>query len=100
MARRGSPAWVVVGVLAGSCALAVVELGLYDVRASRPHNAIVAWATHTTMIHAIRCAEGRPDAFAGFTPAQVEAGFRLYDAHCVGSATAPPASTGPHGRTA
>ncbi len=79
--RQWLLAWVVAGVLAGSCALAVVELGLYDVRATRPHNAIVAWATHTTMINSVRLRAGRTRS-PRITPAQIEAGFLLYDAHC------------------
>jgi mono/diheme cytochrome c family protein len=74
-------AWVVAGAFAGACALAVVELGLYDVRATRPHNAFVAWATHTTMIHSVQLRAGQTPPLQ-ITPAEVQAGLRLYDAHC------------------
>ncbi|HZZ88550.1 MAG TPA: cytochrome c [Caulobacteraceae bacterium] len=76
-------------VLLALAGLVVVETGAFDVRASTPHSPIVAWATHTTMIHAAgRGAAGvRPPA--AFTPADVVAGFRLYDEDCVACHGAP-----------
>jgi mono/diheme cytochrome c family protein len=74
--------------------LAVVELGLYDVRATRPHNAFVAWATHTTMIHSVRSRAGQTPP-PRLTPAEVQAGFRLYAAHCAVCHGAPAVSRAP-----
>jgi len=74
-------AWFAAGAVGGACALAVVGLGLYDVRATRPHNALFAWATHTTMIHSVQLRAGQAASFH-VTADQVEAGFRLYDANC------------------
>jgi mono/diheme cytochrome c family protein len=74
-------AWIIGGVLAGACGLAVVELGLYDVRATQPHDAVIAWAIHTTMIRSVRLRAGEAPSFRT-TPDEVEAGFRLYDADC------------------
>ncbi len=62
--------------------LVVVQLGLFDTRASTPHGPILAWATHTTFVHAAQRAAGRISVPAQFTPAEVEAGFKDYDASC------------------
>jgi mono/diheme cytochrome c family protein len=71
------------GVTAGAVGLAVVEFGLFDTSASTPHSPIIAWATHTTMIHATQNRARDVAVPARFTPQQVLAGFRLYDADCV-----------------
>jgi mono/diheme cytochrome c family protein len=72
---------IAAGVLAGLVGLAIVEFGLFDVRASTPHSAPVAWATHTTMIHAAQ--NGAKDTQPPpIMPAGVAAGFALYDADC------------------
>lgn len=66
----------------GLVGLVVVEAGLFDTRASTPHGPLVAWATHTTMLRwvATHAPAGAP---ARFTTAQVQAGFRDYEAACV-----------------
>ncbi len=74
----GVAAFIVMG-LGG---LAVVETGAFDVRASTPHGPLVSWATHATMIHATQHRAASVQAPAGFTAAQVEAGFREYDVDC------------------
>ena len=76
------------GVAATGAAMAVggllvVETGAFDVRASTPHSAPVAWATHTTMIHAARRAAAAITPPTQFTAAEVQAGLRDYDANCV-----------------
>jgi mono/diheme cytochrome c family protein len=70
-------------VLLGLGGLVVVETGAFDVRASTPHSTVVAWATHTTMIHATDRGAAQIHAPAAFAPAQVTAGFRIYDQDCV-----------------
>lgn len=69
-------------VLGGLGGLVVVETGAFDVRASTPHASIVAWAAHTTMIHAARRGSLLMRAPAGFTAAQTLAGARAYHDDC------------------
>jgi mono/diheme cytochrome c family protein len=82
----GAVALVVAIVIGGVVA---VETGSYDVRASTPHLAPVAWAAHTTMIRAAQrdSATVRPPPM--LTPAQTLDGARLYDQDCVGCHGAP-----------
>ena len=70
-------------VLLGVGALGVVGLGAFDVRASSPHSPLVAWAAHTTMIHAAEHGAASIHPPPAFTPAEVVAGFRDYDEDCV-----------------
>ncbi len=70
-------------VLMGLGGLVVVATGAFDIRASTPHGPLIAWATHTTMIHATQRRAKSVSAPASFTAAQVEAGFREYDVDCV-----------------
>ena len=70
-------------VAIGLGGLLVVETGAFDVRASTPHSAPVAWATHTTMIHAARHGAADIHTPPRFTAAEVQAGLRDYDANCV-----------------
>jgi mono/diheme cytochrome c family protein len=62
--------------------LVVVETGAFDVRASTPHSPIVAWAAHTTMIHATAHGAANVTPPRSFTPLEVVAGFRFYDEDC------------------
>jgi mono/diheme cytochrome c family protein len=74
--------WIAGLVTVGLVGLAVVETGAYDVAASTPHSALVAWAVHTTMIHSVQLrspAHPAPQSNAE----RVEAGFRQYDSDCV-----------------
>lgn len=71
------------GVIAGLCALAVVEFGLYDVAASQQHNRIVSWALHKTFKRSVRLRAGSPEAEPVFSSEQVVAGFRQYQADCM-----------------
>ena len=73
---------VAAGALTASGGLTIVYGGLFDARASTPHGPIVAWATHTTMIHYIRRAAAPLPPSSAFTPAQTLAGFRAYEADC------------------
>jgi mono/diheme cytochrome c family protein len=82
----GGAAVLALGAIGG---LVVVETGLFDVRASAPHSAPVAWATHTTMIHAEHRFAAALTPSATLTAAQTLAGFRLYDSDCVGCHGAP-----------
>jgi mono/diheme cytochrome c family protein len=70
-------------------ALVVVETGAFDVAASTPHHPLVAWATHATMIHAVRRLSPAPRPAPPPDPERLAAGFRLYDAHCVSCHGAP-----------
>jgi mono/diheme cytochrome c family protein len=77
------------GLSAALAALLVVETGLFDARASTPHDPLTAWATHTTMIHSVERGSAKITAPTAFTPAQTQAGFRIYDAECVACHGAP-----------
>ena len=87
MSRRRLAAFiagvVATGAAIGVGGLLVVETGAFDVRASTPHSAPVAWATHTTMIHAARRGAADIHAPIRFTAAEVQAGLRVYEANCV-----------------
>jgi len=81
------PAWfiggfVAAGVFAALGGLVIVYAGLFDARASTPHDPLTAWAIHTTMIHYMRRASALLPAAPVFTPAQTLAGFRAYEADC------------------
>lgn len=80
---------IAAGLLAGLTGLAVVEFGLFDARASTPHDPFTAWATHTTMIHAAKKGASQIAALPPITPDQVRAGFVLYDADCASCHGAP-----------
>ena len=67
----------------GAGGLLVIETGAFDVRASTPHSAPVAWATHTTMIHAARRGAAAVAPPTRFTAAEVQAGLRDYNTNCV-----------------
>jgi mono/diheme cytochrome c family protein len=77
------------GVIGAVAALAVIELGLYDVMASHPHTAPAWWATTTTMERAVTRQARSIRAPARFGVADADAGFRLYEANCVGCHGAP-----------
>lgn len=62
--------------------LAIVNFGLFDARASTPHSPWFAWATHSTMINRSKREAGKAAAPARFTPAEMRAGFVLYDHDC------------------
>jgi mono/diheme cytochrome c family protein len=66
----------------GAGALAVVEFGLFDTTAATPHGPIIGWAMHATMMNSTRFRARQIKAPEAFNPAEVRAGFALYDAHC------------------
>ncbi len=70
------------GLLAGLCALAVVEFGLYDIAASQPHNKIVSWALHKTFKRSVKLRAGG-EFVPSFTQERVISGFRQYQADCM-----------------
>jgi len=74
--------FVAAGVVGGLAGLLVVYAGLFDARASTPHDPLTAWATHTTMVHYMRRASPASAPSPTFTPAQTLAGFRAYEADC------------------
>lgn len=73
----------VCGVLMALAGLAVIETGSFDARASTPHARLVAWATHTTMIHSMQRGAAKVQPPPAFTPEETEAGFRLYERDCL-----------------
>jgi mono/diheme cytochrome c family protein len=72
---------MVAAAVALAAAAAVVELGLYDVRATTPHDPAVAWTIHSAMIHSVRLRAGH-SSFGPVDPEEAAEGFRLYDDHC------------------
>lgn len=74
--------WILGLATVGFVALAVVEAGVYDTRASTPHPPLVAWALHTTFIHSVRLRSPDRGRVLRFSDAQARAGFQLYDANC------------------
>lgn len=68
-------AFAVVGLL-------IVQLGLFDARASTPHSVWFAWATHTTMINRSKRGAAKLTPPPHFTADEVMAGFLLYDRDC------------------
>ena len=84
--RRAVPYLIGAFAVLAACgigALAMVELGLFDVRASTPHSPLVAWATHTTMIHAVHDGAATLPPPSPFSAAEARAGFAIYDRDCV-----------------
>ena len=67
-------------VFGGLGALVVVEGGLYDVAASTPDPPAEAVAVHMAMIRSVQRQAASIKAPLHFTPAQIEAGLRDYDA--------------------
>ncbi|HLG87353.1 MAG TPA: cytochrome c [Alphaproteobacteria bacterium] len=74
--------WVAGLATVGLVGLAVVQIGAYDVAASTPHSALVAWAVHTTMIHSVQL-RSSPHPAPQSDAERVAEGFREYDSDCV-----------------
>lgn len=72
-----------VGTVAGILGLATVLFGLYDTTASSAHTRVVAWALHHTFTKSVERRSAGIVAPPAFTPTQVAAGFRQYEADCV-----------------
>lgn len=70
-------------------ALVVIELGTFDVAASSPHSRLVYWVVHTTMRRSVERAAAEIAAPPQFSAQQAEAGFALYEAHCLACHGAP-----------
>lgn len=76
-------AGVVLGLAAvGASGLSVIEFGLFDATATKSHAPLVAWATHSAMIHSVRVRAAGIIPPARFTGAEVLAGFADYDSKC------------------
>ncbi len=62
--------------------LAIVETGAFDTAATTPHSALVAWATHTTMIRSVKI---RSAAYIAppLAPQDIQTGLGLYETNCV-----------------
>ncbi len=67
---------------AGAFGLAVVELGAFNASASKPHEPLVYWSTHETMIRSVEQRAAGIAAPARFTAAQVQAGLATYQERC------------------
>jgi len=76
----GCAASLAVGLAIG---LSVIELGAFDVAASSPHSRLVYWATRTTMVRAVRWQARAITPPARLGAADADAGFALYETHCV-----------------
>jgi mono/diheme cytochrome c family protein len=70
-------------VLIGAATLALVMGGGFDATASNGYPQAVSWAIHQTMVDSVRVRASAIAPPARFSQAQVLAGFRTYDAHCV-----------------
>ena len=73
---------VAAGLIAAIGALAVVELGLYDIAAAQPHNRIVSWALHKTFQRSVAL-RARNVPVPAFTQARIISGFKQYQADCM-----------------
>ncbi len=74
---------VTAGALAGLFALAVVEFGLYNTTATKPHYRLVSWAAHKTFKRSTRLRARSIEPPPSFTQAQVISGFKQYQADCM-----------------
>lgn len=74
--------WIAGLATVGLFLLAVIGLGGFDTTAITPHPPLIAWATHLTMIRSTRTRAADVHPPRGFTPDQLYAGFRTYDAEC------------------
>jgi mono/diheme cytochrome c family protein len=77
-------------LLAGLTLLAAVGAGIglylfeggYDVAAAQHDGQAFTWVVHGVMIHSVKARAAKTPAPAAFTPAQVQAGFEIYDRDC------------------
>jgi mono/diheme cytochrome c family protein len=76
-------AWLAGAVLLGAATLAVIEGGLFDATASKPHYPLVGWATHAAFISSVKARAGDIQAPTHFSRAESLAGFRQYEGDCV-----------------
>ena len=75
-ARDWALAWIAGLVIAAAMAAGVMQTGAYDVSATTPHNPIVAWVLHNTMIHSVEARADGPatdQVFRGADPARTGA---------------------------
>jgi len=80
--------WLLGGVvltlaMLGAGSLMVVGEGLFDARASTPHDFVTAWATHTTMVNFMKRTAHDVHPPAAFTAAETVAGLHLYEQQCM-----------------
>src|SRR5215212_7004380 len=78
---------IFLGLLAGVAILAigaviVVESGVYDAGAQKPHGVFVSRIMHETYVRSAKLRARSVKAPASFTRSQVEAGLQEYQAHC------------------
>lgn len=70
-----------VGVIGAAVAM-YLFLGGFDAAADAPWPQAAGWGIHQTMVHSAKLRARDLEPPSPITPAQVQAGFRLYDAHC------------------
>jgi mono/diheme cytochrome c family protein len=75
-------AWAAGIATTGVVALLIIYSGAFDATATKPHEPIVAWATHTAFTNSVRLRARAVEAPDRFTRDQVVAGFVDYDQHC------------------
>jgi mono/diheme cytochrome c family protein len=75
--------WILGLVTVAVGALVYIQTGWFNATAFDPHDPIMAWGTHYTMIRSVQLRAHAISAPARFTPAQVQAGFQAYDSECV-----------------
>jgi len=68
--------------LIGALVAAALFFGGFDTAADYPWPQPISWAIHRTMTNSVKVRARAVAAPERFTPAEVEAGFRLYDSHC------------------
>lgn len=87
--------WAAGMATTGLVALGVIYSGAFDATATKPHESVVAWATHTAFKQSVklRAASIRPPM--GFTRAQIISGLADYDRNCSACHGAPGIGRGP-----
>jgi mono/diheme cytochrome c family protein len=92
---KWSAVWGAGVATTGALGLGVIYTGAFDATASRPHEPVVAWATHTAFVHSVRLRARAVHAPARFTRPQILAGLADYDRTCSGCHGGPAAGRAP-----
>lgn len=70
-----------VGVV-GAAIVLFLFCGGFDAAADAAWSQPATWLIHRTMVHSVKVRSGSLDPPGRITPAEVQAGFRIYDTHC------------------
>lgn len=76
-------AWLAGAVCIVVAAAAIMQSGVFDITATTPHDALIGWVVHNTMIHSVKLRAGSEPDPKLTSRAQLDHGFALYDIHCV-----------------